>query len=706
MTFRASWMFRTALAVLGGVAAVLGALDRQAVLAEVRNSNGVAVIIGNGDYEHQDVPDVSFAHRDAEAFRRYVVGILGFSPENVISLRDASRGRMFDALGSRSEPRGELWSYLDPDGGSDVVVFYSGHGVPGMKDRRGYLLPVDGRPHAAEEDGYPIDLLYRNLGELEEARSVVVYLDACFSGGSHAGGLTRSASPVYVKPALPEGLSGKVTALTAASGKQLASWDETARHGLFTHHLMDALYGKGDGDGDGRVTAQEAKAYLDRRMTRAARRQHRRIQHASLLGAEGVVLSAAVSGSFPRRPRLDGAGGDAPDPDGGTTGGGGVAGGQGPDGGDPRPGVSPIGGKALLYVDTEPAGAEVRVGGRTIGKTPLKRRDLRAGSWTVVIDHPRYETVELREVKLGDHRVVRLEPRLKRATGSVTVDVTEPDEGAWVEHGGKRRPAPVTLDGVPAGLAKLVLGAPEHREVRVEVEVPKGGVVMVSEGLKPVPYGTLTVAPAPAGASVELLGGTGPYRAGMRLAEGRYRVRVAHPGYRASEADVEVSGATRVRVALERVPPPSLEAALGLSRGDRVLVQRGLSAQGFDAGKADGALGGRTRDALRSWQSGNGFAASGYLTRDQADRLIAAGRKVFPPGKVFRDCPGVSGDGGGARGFVPDGISSGRGGPGQRRGSGAWGDDSGAVRGGQIRGDVCGVGRVRGCGWLRSASSG
>ena len=175
-----------------------------------------------------------------------------------------------------------------------------------MKDKRGYLLPVDGSPHAAEEDGYPIDLLYKNLGSLKEARSVVVYVDACFSGSSAGGNLTRSASPVYVRAALPKELSKKVTALTAASGKQLASWDERARHGLFTHHLLNALYGKGDADKDGRVTAKEAKRYLDKRMTRAARRQHRRIQHASLSGSEGVFLSVAVSGGFPERPPLNG----------------------------------------------------------------------------------------------------------------------------------------------------------------------------------------------------------------------------------------------------------------------------------------------------------------------------------------------------------------------------------------------------------------
>ena len=275
------------------------------VRAEFANPRGVAVVIGNEDYEHRDVPDVTFAHRDAEAFSRYVVEVLGYDPQNVLDLRDATRRELFDALGTRSDPHSRLWSYLDPDGGSDVVVFYSGHGVPGVNDGRGYLLPVDADPRAAEDDGYPIDLLYRNVGGLEEARSVLVYLDACFSGGSHEGGLIRNASPVYVTASPPSGVEGKVTSLAAASGKQVASWDERSRHGMFTHHLLDALYGGGDADGDGRVTASEAKGYLDRHMTRAARRQHRRVQRASLMGKEDVVLAKApVGGGFPPRPAL------------------------------------------------------------------------------------------------------------------------------------------------------------------------------------------------------------------------------------------------------------------------------------------------------------------------------------------------------------------------------------------------------------------
>ena len=295
-----------------------------AAAAEVRNPHGVAVIIGNKDYRHKDVPPVAYAHRDAEAFKRYVLEVLGFAPGNVFELRDADRGAMFKALGRRGGKMSDLGAVLArlPEGG-EVVVYYSGHGVPGREGGKGYLLPVNVAPRAAQEDGYPLDLLYEKLGSLARARSVRVFLDACFSGGSHAGFLVQGASPVAMSAAMPAEASDKVTVLAAAEGSQLASWDEEAGHGLFTHHLLDALYGRGDRDGDGRVTASEARAYLDAHMSSAAWLSHGREQQAVLLksGEAEVVLASAGGGGFPARPVLDDSGSGADEDRKGGTGG-------------------------------------------------------------------------------------------------------------------------------------------------------------------------------------------------------------------------------------------------------------------------------------------------------------------------------------------------------------------------------------------------
>ncbi len=289
--FRA-WSRAVAACVAFAIVAIVFCLGGSVALA-AQNKFGVAVIIGNKNYDHERVPEVSFAHRDADAFKQYVEDVLGFRPENIIDLRDATQAQMETAFGNERSHEGQVWSYLDPKGRSDIVVYYSGHGVPGLKDRRGYLLPANANPDTAEINGYPIDLLYGNLGNLKEARSVQIYLDACFSGDSHQGMLVRSASPVFVKAEVPES-TANLTVLTAASDEQVASWDEEAEHGLFTRHLLDALYGDADANGDSQVTAAEVKGYLDETMTVAARRTYLRRQTASLNGSGETVLAAAT----------------------------------------------------------------------------------------------------------------------------------------------------------------------------------------------------------------------------------------------------------------------------------------------------------------------------------------------------------------------------------------------------------------------------
>ena len=62
-----------------------------------------------------------------------------------------------------------------------------------------------------------------------------------------------------------------------------------------------------------------------------------------------------------------------------------------------------------------------------------------------------------------------------------------------------------------------------------------------------------------------------------------------------------------------------------LTREERIRVQRGLAALGFDGGPADGMFGPRTRLAIRQWQQAKGLEATGYLTRDEAEALTASG---------------------------------------------------------------------------------
>jgi hypothetical protein len=253
------------------------------------NPDAVAVIIGNRNYRG-NIPAVEFAHRDADAWKSFARSVLGVSERNIIDLRDATMKDMEAVLGNARTHQGTMWRWVRP-GDSDLYVFYSGHGVPGLKDKRAYILPVDGNPDMAEIQGYPLDLLYRNLGKMD-ARSVTVFIDACFSGQSPGGTLVQNASGIRVVPIdLPP---QNLTIFSAAQADQVASWDRDAQYGLFTRYLLSGLNGDADrnryGQKDHQVTVGEIEAYLNREMSYAARRQYGRTQEAMVFGNPERVI--------------------------------------------------------------------------------------------------------------------------------------------------------------------------------------------------------------------------------------------------------------------------------------------------------------------------------------------------------------------------------------------------------------------------------
>jgi len=266
------------------------ALLLTAASARAANEDAVAVIIGNKNYTAPGVPRVDYADNDAAAMRKFVVDGLGYREGNVVVLNDASGTQLNATFGTDKHPGGRLRNLVKP-GKSDVLVYYSGHGVPGLSDKRGYLLPVDGDASLIEDTGYALDLLYANLAALN-ARSVTVYLDACFSGESAKGALIKAASGLAIVPTMPVA-SPKLTVLSAARGDQVASWDESAKEGLFTHYLLAALTGEAGTVAGGvrTVTLGQAKAYLDDKMSYEARRRFNREQTASAAGADATVLA-------------------------------------------------------------------------------------------------------------------------------------------------------------------------------------------------------------------------------------------------------------------------------------------------------------------------------------------------------------------------------------------------------------------------------
>ncbi len=252
---------------------------------EPTRPDDIAVIIGNADYSNaKDIPNVIPAHADAESFKRYAMTALGVREGNIIDIRDATQGDMIAVFGSERSHKGRLFNWVLA-GKSRVHVYYAGHGAPAGTDGTPYLVPVDADAATIELNGYPLDLLYRNLSKVP-AQSIKVVLESCFSGISQAGSVIPRASGIYAKPKV-QIVPGNVTVIAAGGASQIASWEQDSSHGLFTKYYLLGLSGKADkspyGNGDGSVSMQELDAYLHDTLTYFARRYYGRDQKARII---------------------------------------------------------------------------------------------------------------------------------------------------------------------------------------------------------------------------------------------------------------------------------------------------------------------------------------------------------------------------------------------------------------------------------------
>lgn len=193
-------------------------------------ANTVAVIIANEDYTN--VSDVQSALHDGEVFSQYCHLTLGLPQENIRLYKNATLGTMLRAV---AEIRNTVNSL---NGEADLIFYYAGHGMPDEATKDAYLLPVDGDA-TMSASCYSLGKLYSELGELN-ARSVMVFLDACFSGTQRDGSMLMAARGVAIKPkdAAPH---GNMFTLSATSGQETALPYKEKNHGLFTYYLLKAL---------------------------------------------------------------------------------------------------------------------------------------------------------------------------------------------------------------------------------------------------------------------------------------------------------------------------------------------------------------------------------------------------------------------------------------------------------------------------------
>ena len=216
------------------------------------NSNTFVVIIANENYK--SVANVPYALNDGRTLAKYCQRTLGIPSVNIKLHENATYNDMRLAI---AWLKNVCEKY---EGEASVIFYYAGHGIPDPSDKSAYLLPTDGDGRYVAT-GYKLDVLYQKLGDMP-AKSIVVMMDACFSGANRDGNMLASERGVALKSksGMPR---GNMVVLSAAQGDETALPNEDEGHGMFTYYVLKKLQ-----ESKGETTLQELSQYVIREVGR------------------------------------------------------------------------------------------------------------------------------------------------------------------------------------------------------------------------------------------------------------------------------------------------------------------------------------------------------------------------------------------------------------------------------------------------------
>lgn len=210
------------------------------------NTTTFAIIIANENYH--SVSNVPYASKDGEVLEKYLIRAVGLPKDHVKIYKNASFGNMAAAL--------KHIKNLSEAFGKDLnlIFYYSGHGMPNEKTRNPMIIPIDGDA-SIPETCYDLDKVITTLGALN-ANSVIIMLDACFSGTERGDGMLMAARGIRIKSNQTEPI-GNMVILSASQGDETAYPFDAEQHGLFTYYLLKKLQ-----ENKGEVTLGELSDYI------------------------------------------------------------------------------------------------------------------------------------------------------------------------------------------------------------------------------------------------------------------------------------------------------------------------------------------------------------------------------------------------------------------------------------------------------------
>jgi hypothetical protein len=228
------------------------------------NPNAVAIIIGVEGYEF--LPNATYARRDAQFFYDFARRALGVPAPNI--------RLMVDDQATALELVRVFQQWLPAivrAGESDVYVFFAGHGLATSDGNSMFLIPNDGAADLLERSALRRQEVFDWLQD-SDARSVTVFLDTCFSGGTRGEEMLVADRRGFGLSAQQDKVPTRFTLITAATGDQTSTSLPEAQQGLFSYFLMKGMEGAADANNDRQITAGELHAFVAENIARQAPR--------------------------------------------------------------------------------------------------------------------------------------------------------------------------------------------------------------------------------------------------------------------------------------------------------------------------------------------------------------------------------------------------------------------------------------------------
>lgn len=254
------------------IASLSSDVDKNIPISKETNENTFALIIANESYKN--VESVPFAANDGSIFSEYCKKTLGISEKHIYLALNATLNDIkhnIDLIGQAMD------AY---NGEAQIIVYYAGHGIPNEADKSAYLLPVDGYSSNVET-GYSLKDLYAALSE-HPAKSVTVFLDACFSGTKREGDMLASARGVAIKvdETVPV---GNMVVFAASQGDETAYPYKNQGHGMFTYFLLKKLQ-----ETEGDVSLGDLSEYVIDQVRKTSIDENEKMQTPTITPADKV----------------------------------------------------------------------------------------------------------------------------------------------------------------------------------------------------------------------------------------------------------------------------------------------------------------------------------------------------------------------------------------------------------------------------------